>query len=905
MAEAKSIARNPDMPESMDFQELRREGIKYLQELSGQIWTDYNEHDPGVTLLEQVCYSLTDVAYRTNIAIEKLLFYSNDYKSVSNANALFDPQEILPNKAITLSDYRILILDQIRDINNVWFETVDENKLGISGLYNVVIQMSNDTPADTYDYIKDEVKRLFAANRNLCEDLNDIKILKPVPVSIHANIDINSNAVGEEVLSEIFYRIDNYLNPSVKFHTYEELKDKGISLDKIFEVPSFSHGFILPHELSHKNDEFYVTKIAEIISSIPGIRNVEDLTIKKRSIKVYGNTIKIEPGYFGQLDIDLSRDLEITKGGITYDYDASITRHLYEVKLDKHKSAHEGKFKWKFDKTVKPFSFNQISDFPSVQNTLPGVYGVGRFGLPDDASKERKAKAMQLKGFLLLFDQLMANHLAQLQKVNKLFSIEEDLDATYYGQQPVSFPDIDQLLEDPSNEGIQRIVHEFDDYLERKSRVFDHLLARFGEDFSDDLGGKIKNLFGDLSKREIDEEITRLKADFLKNYVHLSQARARAFNYFKNSIDEENVATFKKRICYLLNIKDHKQRSLTKHFSEMNLSIHDPGSKKVLGKKLGDSEGLQYRQTDSDSKKVTFLVRERKTLEFLFLKGGNRSNYHIKAAGDQYLILFYTDKKEFPVKISEAETIDDAQSLIKRLVAYFQGIASKSEGFHVVEHVLLRPYGVDEFHFQILDKDDTVLMESTTSRAQEDQKLSAEDALIAACDKSNYKRVQVKSGKHVIILRDRNNDELARVKGELPSEEATANKIDSLVKYFKGLEKDSTAFQKKVVFTAVKVEERTVGKDFYNARMSIVLPDWVARFQNEEFRLMLRNSIRQSIPGHLAVNFLYFDIEGMRNFESVQKKWLEQRANLDFDWKKLNVLSARLINILKETRNDK
>jgi hypothetical protein len=29
------------------------------------LWSDYNVHDPGITLLELLCYGITDIAHRT------------------------------------------------------------------------------------------------------------------------------------------------------------------------------------------------------------------------------------------------------------------------------------------------------------------------------------------------------------------------------------------------------------------------------------------------------------------------------------------------------------------------------------------------------------------------------------------------------------------------------------------------------------------------------------------------------------------------------------------------------------------------------------------------------------------------------------------------------------------------
>lgn len=54
-------------PEYLDFEKLRDSAVKYLGELSGRIWTDHNEHDPGITILESLIYALMDLGYRTNL----------------------------------------------------------------------------------------------------------------------------------------------------------------------------------------------------------------------------------------------------------------------------------------------------------------------------------------------------------------------------------------------------------------------------------------------------------------------------------------------------------------------------------------------------------------------------------------------------------------------------------------------------------------------------------------------------------------------------------------------------------------------------------------------------------------------------------------------------------------------
>src|SRR5436190_19622754 len=86
MAESITIDKNNKLPHAQDYDFLRKEGINLIQNVSGDIWTDYNTHDPGITLLEAVCYALTDLGYRTAYDIKDILapekFSTDTWKKV-------------------------------------------------------------------------------------------------------------------------------------------------------------------------------------------------------------------------------------------------------------------------------------------------------------------------------------------------------------------------------------------------------------------------------------------------------------------------------------------------------------------------------------------------------------------------------------------------------------------------------------------------------------------------------------------------------------------------------------------------------------------------------------------------------------------------------------------------------
>ena len=87
MTETLSIKRRKSSESDTSFESLRREAIKLVQDVSGKTWTDYNLHDPGITILEQLIYAVTDLIYRTEIPVE-------DYLTSDDGTIDFDYQAL-------------------------------------------------------------------------------------------------------------------------------------------------------------------------------------------------------------------------------------------------------------------------------------------------------------------------------------------------------------------------------------------------------------------------------------------------------------------------------------------------------------------------------------------------------------------------------------------------------------------------------------------------------------------------------------------------------------------------------------------------------------------------------------------------------------------------------------------
>jgi hypothetical protein len=127
------IKSNPLLP-AEDYVALRTLGFKFVEQTGSAIWTDYTNSDPGITILEAVCYAITDLAYRTGFEIKDLLApekLANDtWKEI-----FYTAKQILHNTALTINDYRKLLID-VKGVRNAWIEKSKDYEVPVFIDYN-------------------------------------------------------------------------------------------------------------------------------------------------------------------------------------------------------------------------------------------------------------------------------------------------------------------------------------------------------------------------------------------------------------------------------------------------------------------------------------------------------------------------------------------------------------------------------------------------------------------------------------------------------------------------------------------------------------------------------------------------------------------------------------------------
>ncbi|MTI19858.1 hypothetical protein E1176_02365, partial [Fulvivirga sp. RKSG066] len=432
----------------LNYESLRAEGIHLLQKLTGAFWTDYNEHDPGVTILEQLCYAITDLAYRTDFDIENHLYIEDNAHS-----SFFRPDEILPCNALSISDYRKLIFDSVFEIKNVWFVPTDDQTNSINGLYKILLDIDEGTKGKKEKAeIIEKALSVYYENRNTCEDIEQIKILDHLPVAIHADIEIDGTVSPENLLAKILYRVDEYLCPQMRFYSLRELLDEGYKLEEIFNGPLLRHGFVKTEELPPKADKILISEVMKIIMQVEGVSSVKNLKLSVDG-KEYDNQIDIEEHQLPKLVIDSVTEegqptVSFFKGVVNY---TLIDQKIVKRALNEMKSVNRRVYRLTEENIELPTGENiDVEKYFSIQNQFPVNYGIGEGGVPHSPDNKRKAQALQLKGYLMLFEQILANYLSQLANSKKLLAIRSDINQTYFHQTLDAVPDAAKLYKQQS-----------------------------------------------------------------------------------------------------------------------------------------------------------------------------------------------------------------------------------------------------------------------------------------------------------------------------------------------------------------------------------------------------------------------------------------------------------------------
>ncbi len=932
----------------LDFQYLRREGIQLIQKLTGAFWTDYNAHDPGITILEQLCYAITDVCYRIEFDIQDHLF---DAKAGSNI--FRTAYELLPAHPWTINDYRKIVLDAVIGLKNVWLLPVADTESSFKGLYKILVEIDESTGRDiTEESIIQNVRKVFLKNRNLCEDLEKVEIVTPFNVSLHGDIEVDKLEDLERTIAEIYYQVNHYLSPEIHFHTLEELLEKGESVNDLLDGPLLQYGFIKTDDLSPKMDKITLSDIIKVVMQVKGVNNVKNLYIEVDGEK-YDNQYIIPLNKIPVLDIkkeykEDAYNINFFKGTLLVQNmrHEEVDRKYTEIESLNKRVYHinENTLEVEYGKKLK------VKEYYSLQNHFPGIFGVGEEGIPGRPDNKRIAQAKQLKAYLILFEQLLANILAQLAHVKELYSNTNEAQQTYFYQHiNKNIPNATDLfktgnhkIDDPVlehyditanyKEGIEALIKVNDDYVDRRNRFIDFILAIYGENYNNYTVTQQNYYYTEANFQKF---LLKSKIRFLHFLVDINQNKSKAYNYKQPFRDTENISSLEKKVNILLGLgfglgSDLHyavvKKSLIERVKKQTIKLTEDtlkGSDKNTWESLTDitrrsitetsiEENFAYVDDEDitlealEDEKAERLLQETSIIQgailpaYVLREGINLLNYRIGKLPQSrnYQILLLSPTTGQWIWIAEVNNYQDTVNTVGLIADFLKDYNILSEGLHAIEHLLLRPkVGEEKFGIYIKDEEGFPFLASQYRFTLEERIKVVEQLRAEIRTFENFSVERRTDGDFEIIFGTQDPRMKFTSIQQNISVEAIHNKLEALYKYLSD-HKEAIPFEEKVAYYIQFTEDgRKIHEDFFNHRMSFILPNWTVRFHDEEFRRLTESMIQQNKPANVSTQCVWLNLSSMRKFEQLFFNWTQEREKVE-DSDKLKELSYQLLDLL-------
>jgi hypothetical protein len=945
--EPASIPKEPKVPDSQNYALLKAAGVDRVQDLAGDIWTDYNQHDPGITILEQLCYALTELAYKSNMSMDDLLYAKRQVPFDPKDNAFFPAFKVFPCSPLNIIDYRRLLIDQLYpDVRNAWLVPLESGAFGVnmSGLFQVNLQLNDNSP-EKRQQAKENAFRILNRNRNLSEDFEQVRILMPLEIAVKVDLSLDPKAHAELVISEALHQLAITFSPQTRFCTMDELLEKGWTPEQIFDGPPPKHGFVdvaslLATGLTPAWSVQNPTRLVNLLRELKGVERVSQLEVgvffkgtnlpegfklveklkgdeefdgyylttsekklpRGHKVKSLKNAAKELPiglyadGYYPQLDVlgmIANGAIKCTIEGLSYEFDAdSVVKNFQRLQAEQL-TQYQHELEFPEIKGSSKRTIEDLAQYDSIQDSFPEIYGIGSYGVSKSRPMEWRKHSRHLKAYLFFYEQIMADYLAQLTNFYQLFSLKDEIPQTYFHQVP-RVPNQDWLLKpgqtvEDLQEALDRIGASFDPISDRRNRALDHLLARFGEEFLSEAYNAITRNAIEETQQKYEDELIKAKLRFLANVVELGRDRGRGLDYLSYAGGQESSdfvthnTALQKRLALLFNMKDHQHVS--------------------LADAIKDSEGVAFgkkTKAKTESKSAfTFNSKHQDVLSAVMKDGLSRDSFIIeenpKKQGEYQILFTGLSGKGAKDPVFVGTSVDKCESAIAALIKRVRELNASSEGFHLIEHVLLRPVGDVMYTWYLVREGriflETPVMENISFEAEFKALLKAR-----ATDSENYITTGTPDEGFTLVLTGDDGSIIAYKEGYI-DETSAERERDRIILLLPQIDDpDSGLVIRKEQYIP---KGALLADDFYSMQLSVVLPAWPMRFRNDKFRALFEQVVKLNVAAHTHVVCYWVDLSEMADFEKIFLEWRTEKAKMQPKQPWLDELSWCLVIMLR------
>jgi len=440
------------------IESLWNQALQTLRDFSGQTWSDTDEHDPGITLLEVVTAKAAELAKRQTRPLNDLLIPSpktrTEQEKMAVFPAQFGPQNVLTCSPVTLDDYRRVLLDlhSQEDCFNGEFE---KNFFFFFSDVYIEKEMESNRYKYYYDYqeylftfrntgnnltecvlegnyvlylvpsekLQQNKKLLEQAKKKLLEYLptienigekfSDIHWLSNEPKELALKIEvadyispIDLNRVAK-IYAEIYQVIKDFACPPVERYSTRDLRMQGLTNEEIYRGPFLKHGWI-PELISTKDYKLpYKAYLSHLLTDIRAIKGVKKIIMLTPPGLVLNVSAFKYLSFGTSVDAILKNVSLLTKGKVSLEQElARIKQYISTPQLinNNEESAVRGQY------------LNDVGYAP-VTEVIPACYNLS-VPVPSDSTKH-------LHQFLLPIEQVLANENARLSNLHGMLGFDQ------------------------------------------------------------------------------------------------------------------------------------------------------------------------------------------------------------------------------------------------------------------------------------------------------------------------------------------------------------------------------------------------------------------------------------------------------------------------------------------------
>ena len=494
---SKENALYPAVKDAIAFDALWQQAHEVVTALSGDVWTDTGDHDPGITLLQSATWNCSDLSYRASLSLNDLLTCQDQRPLFPEE---FGPEQVLTCNTVTAEDYRRALLDlHSSDIDTLntpgdflfsdvsliqepedhryhwWYNaerreysftepavTNDDDKKTLSLRGNLWLSLvptryTQSLLSGNRTVVEQHLASFLADHRNLGEAVSRINWLQPATYSPRMTIELADNISDiNQVAAQIYQVTEAFLRPVVARYTTEQRRALGDTGDVIFEGPKLKHGWqkTAPSQIISGGYVLNLGPLVNLLLAIPGVASLSTLSVDTGDghiTVVKGDSWRwqVADGYYpllwGEAPLELLATTNgpltlVSKGGIRSTLNSkTMAGYLTQADLIEMSPM-----------ALPAGRFRDQTGYTPVGQRLPECYALQQPG----------AETRAVHQFLLPVDQLLADGTAELAQLPALLAFKDRGDVIRGTRWPYTDAMVQQAVHQPYMDALKAIAQQ-------------------------------------------------------------------------------------------------------------------------------------------------------------------------------------------------------------------------------------------------------------------------------------------------------------------------------------------------------------------------------------------------------------------------------------------------------------